>query len=174
MRTSNERHMSADTFLDLSCRVENIAQDYCVRTGCPPEEGIEALLSAAAHYAVWSHQTKVFTRIADKLSSRIASMIRENPEFLRLNGTGGSAHCREAPAEAQEGIACESSAGAAKTRFDSAADVKATVSALEARRRALIARQRELRVDLQGVEAAVKQSIAQFRTQWRRRMQQPL
>src|SRR5690242_3985598 len=83
--------MSANTFLDLSCQVENIAQDYCLRTGCPPGEGVEALLSAPAHYAVWSQQTNTFTRVADKLSSRITSMIRDNPEFHRLNGSCGPA-----------------------------------------------------------------------------------
>jgi hypothetical protein len=88
IRSSDERHMSADTFLHLSCQVENIAQDYCVRTGCPPGEGVEALLSAAAHYALWSHQTNTFTRVADKLSSRLVSMVRDNPEFLGLNGSG--------------------------------------------------------------------------------------
>lgn len=166
--------MSADTFLDLSCQVENIAQDYCLRTGRPPGEGVEALLSAAAHYAVWSQQTNTFTRVADKLSSRITSMIRENPEFLRLNGS-----CRPAPlgkaaaTEGRDGRSCGSGAGAAKHRLRSVADVKATASVLEAKRRALIARQKELRVDLQAIEATVKDSIAQFRRQWLRRMQEP-
>lgn len=166
--------MSADTFLDLSCRVENIAQDYCLRNGCPPGEGVEALLSAAAHYAVWSQQTNTFRRVADKLSSRITSMIRDNPEFLGLNGSCGPARRGKAAATGgRGGRACESSAGAAKHRLHSAADVKATASVLEAKRRALIARQRELRVDLQAIEATVKVSIAQFRRQWLRKMQEP-
>lgn len=162
--------MSADTFLDLSCRVEHIAQDYCLRTGCPPGEGVEALLSAAAHYAVWSHQTNTFTRVADKLSSRITSMIRDNPDFLRLNGSRVGKPGKAPATGGRDGAACGSRAGAAKRRLRRAADVKATASALEATTRALIARQRELRVDLEGIEAAVKDSIAQFRRQWLRRM----
>jgi hypothetical protein len=48
------RHLSAEVYLDLSCRLETLAQDYCANTGCPEEEVLEALLSAAAHFAVHS------------------------------------------------------------------------------------------------------------------------
>lgn len=91
--------MSADTFLDLSCRVESIAQEYCAKTGCPADEGLEALLTAAAHYAVWSNQANAFKRVADKLSFRIAAMIRNNPEFLGLNGSCAPAQQGKAPGE---------------------------------------------------------------------------
>jgi hypothetical protein len=74
--------LSADTYLNLSCRLERIAQDYCAETGCPADQGVEALLSAAAHYALWSQQTKTFMRVADKLHARIEAALRNHPEFF--------------------------------------------------------------------------------------------
>jgi hypothetical protein len=79
--SSGERHLSADAFLNLGCHVEHIVHDYCATTGCPAAQGVEALLSAAAHYALWSQQTETFKRVAGKLSARIDSVTRNNPGF---------------------------------------------------------------------------------------------
>ncbi len=76
------RHLSAEVYLDLSCRLETLAEDYCANTGCPEEQAVEALLSAAAHYAVHSRTIEAFDRVAEKLRAGLRRMLRDNPELF--------------------------------------------------------------------------------------------
>jgi hypothetical protein len=76
------RHLSADVYLDLSCRLETLTLDYCATTGCPEEQALEALLSAAAHYAVHSQTIEAFDRVTEKLRTGLRRMLHDNPEFF--------------------------------------------------------------------------------------------
>ncbi|HUC69440.1 MAG TPA: hypothetical protein VMA53_28740 [Stellaceae bacterium] len=81
---AGRRHLSADVYLDISCRLETLAQDYCANTGCPEEEVLEALLSAAAHFAVHSQTIQTFDRVTEKLRTGLSRMLRDNPELFAL------------------------------------------------------------------------------------------
>jgi hypothetical protein len=74
--------LSPDVFLNLSCQLEDTTQQYCRKNDVPAEQGVEALLAAAAHIAVWSGETATFRRVADKLAARLDVMLRNNPEFF--------------------------------------------------------------------------------------------
>ena len=78
------RHLSADVYLDLSCRLETLAQDYCANTGCREEEVLEALLSAAAHFAVHSQTIQTFDQVTQKLRIGLRRMLRDSPELFSL------------------------------------------------------------------------------------------
>jgi hypothetical protein len=77
-----KQHLSADVYLDISCRLETPAQDYCANTGCREEEVLEALLSAAAHFAVHSQTIQTFDRVTEKLQTGLSRMLRDNPGFF--------------------------------------------------------------------------------------------
>jgi len=76
------RHLSPDVYLELSCRLETLAQDYCTNSGCSDEQALEALLSAAAHFAVYSQTIDAFDRVTEKLRMRLRQMLQDNPEFF--------------------------------------------------------------------------------------------
>lgn len=86
--------LSADVFLNLSCHVENIAQQYCKKNGFPADQGVEALLAAAAHIAVWSGETATFRRVAGKLAAQLDAMLLNNPKFFDRTAEKGI--CRQA------------------------------------------------------------------------------
>jgi hypothetical protein len=77
------RHLSSEVYLELSCHLETLAQDYCAKIGCPDEQALEALLAAAAHFAIYSEMIETFDRVTEKLRAGLHRMRRDNPGFFR-------------------------------------------------------------------------------------------
>jgi hypothetical protein len=105
------RHLPADVYLDLSCRLETMAQDYCAQAGCSEEQALEALLSAAAHYAVHSQTIHTFDRVTEKLRKGLRRMLRDNPGFFH-HQSGDRLRERRREAAARVQLASSSRAAA--------------------------------------------------------------